>query len=152
MSERVDHPAVHLPPPLIFAAFFFAGLLMQRWLPVHIPYGRPTGVVLVIVAIAIATWGLLTMHRVRTGIIPHHPATELVARGPFAFSRNPLYVSLTCAYIGAALWFSAIPALILLPITIAVLQLFVIRREEAYLERRFGDAYRAYRANVRRWL
>jgi protein-S-isoprenylcysteine O-methyltransferase Ste14 len=55
-------------------------------------------------------------------------------------------------YVGAALWIETAPSIALLPLLIAVVQRWVIRREEAYLERRFGEEYRAYCRRVRRWL
>ena len=55
-------------------------------------------------------------------------------------------------YLGAAVWTGRLGAILLLPVAIVVLQKMVIAREEAYLQRRFGDEYAAYRARVRRWL
>ena len=91
------------------------------------------------------------MLRARTNIDPYKPATALVTGGPYRFTRNPIYVAMTLLYVGAALSFRIIPALILLPIALLLLQFGVIRREERYLEAKFGDRYRQYRSRVRRW-
>jgi protein-S-isoprenylcysteine O-methyltransferase Ste14 len=107
---------------------------------------------LLTIAAAIGLWALVLMLRARTGIIPHHPATALIKTGPFRISRNPLYVTIILSYLGAAWWIDVAAAVALLPFAIVVLQLLVIRREEAYLERRFGDDYRRYRERVRRWI
>ena len=82
----------------------------------------------------------------------HRPATALVASGPFRVTRNPLYLALTLVYVGAALIVDRVWPLALLPVVIGVLQWAVIRREEAHLSGRFGDAYAAYRRRVPRWL
>ena len=71
--------------------------------------------------------------------------------GPFRFTRNPLYLGLALLYLGIALWLGVLWPVVLLPALILLVQQVVILREEAYLESRFGEAYRAYRARVRRW-
>ena len=80
------------------------------------------------------------------------PATALVTTGIYARSRNPIYVALTTIYLGLALALNAVWALGLLVPVLVVMHYGVIRREERYLERKFGDAYRDYSARVRRWL
>jgi protein-S-isoprenylcysteine O-methyltransferase Ste14 len=80
------------------------------------------------------------------------PTTALVTGGPYRISRNPIYLALTLVYLGLALaWGSLWPVVLLAPLLI-VMRYGVIGREERYLEARFGDAYRAYRAAVRRWI
>jgi protein-S-isoprenylcysteine O-methyltransferase Ste14 len=149
---RHDSPGVWIPPPLIYLAFFLAGLFPRRFFPLRIPYGLEVGVAIVIFACLLLSWGAMTMLRARTSLIPHRPASALVAGGPFRYTRNPLYVGMIGVYVGAALWIETAPSIALLPLLIAVVQRWVIRREEAYLERRFGEEYRAYCRRVRRWL
>ena len=87
-----------------------------------------------------------------TNFIPWKPATALVTEGPYRFTRNPMYLGMAALYAGIALGAGLMWAVALLPIVLAVIQVAVIRREEVYLERLFGDSYRDYRANVRRWI
>ena len=145
-----DRPGVIAPPPLIFAAAFAAGCLGRGWLP-RIG-SRPAGVVLAAAAFAFATLAALVMFRAKTHIDPYRPATALVTSGPFRITRNPLYVSLTLLYCGVALFFAMPAALGTLPLALVALHFGVIRREERYLETKFGDEYRAYMARVGRWL
>ena len=112
----------------------------------------PLGIVFLAAAIALMVWGFRTMLRARTAIIPDQPASHLVTSGPFRFSRNPLYMSMILGYLSASVWIGSTPSLLLLPVAIVVLQRFVIRREEAYLTRRFGEEYVAYTRRVRRWV
>lgn len=77
--------------------------------------------------------------------------SELVTSGPFAFSRNPMYVAWTAVYVGVAFVVNSVWLFLLLPIVMAVTHL-TIRREERSLERTFGDRYRAYKNDVRRYL
>ena len=150
--SREDNPGVRIPPPGIFLGFFAIGAILRRFWNIHLPGGRAVALPLCLLAVGIASWAVVVMGRARTGILPHHPATELLRAGPFRFSRNPIYLSMVLGYLGAALWIDVAAALVLLPVAIIVLHYAVIRREEAYLERRFGDAYRQYRREVRRWL
>jgi protein-S-isoprenylcysteine O-methyltransferase Ste14 len=63
-----------------------------------------------------------------------------------------MYLGFTLIYLGVSVWINALWPIVLLPLVLLVMQRGVIHREEAYLERRFGAAYREYRARVRRWL
>jgi protein-S-isoprenylcysteine O-methyltransferase Ste14 len=72
--------------------------------------------------------------------------------GPYALSRNPIYLGFAVMYLGFAFVANALWPLLFLPEAIALVYVFAIRREEQYLAREFGDAYAAYRARVRRWL
>jgi protein-S-isoprenylcysteine O-methyltransferase Ste14 len=87
------------------------------------------------------------MRRAGTNIRPDQPTLALVTDGAFRFSRNPLYLAATGLYVGVALLVDA-----LWPLVLLIPMLAVVAREERYLEAKFGDAYRAYKARVRRWL
>ena len=92
------------------------------------------------------------MHRANTTVRPDRPATTLVTDGPFRYSRNPLYLALTFMYAGIGIIANSLWALLLLAPVVLFMSLFVIRREEAHLQRAFGAEYESYRARVRRWL
>lgn len=149
-----DRPGVLAPPPLIFLAFLVAGWLLARYAlpPVDVPYGVVIGAVLVVGALAFGFWARSEMVRARTNINPYKPATAVVSAGPFRFTRNPLYLSMTVIYVGVALMLHAVAAVILLPVVILVITFGVVRREETYLEGKFGVQYSEYRRRVRRWL
>ena len=83
---------------------------------------------------------------------PYEPTSAMVTTGPYALSRNPIYVSATVVYVGIAFVVNTLWPIVLLPLGIALLYYGVIAREESYMEKVFGDEYRAYRARVRRWL
>jgi protein-S-isoprenylcysteine O-methyltransferase Ste14 len=144
-----DRPGVIAPPPAIFLIAFLIGAACRNFLP---RVGSPiAGSVLAVIGVAIGGWAFTQMQRARTNIDPYKPATALVTSGPYRFTRNPIYLAMTLLYVAAAISFRIIPALILLPIAILLLQFGVIRREERYLEAKFGDRYREYRSRVRRW-
>jgi len=148
-EEKKDRPRIIAPPPLIFAAAFGFGALLRNALP---RVGSPAaGVAFAAAGLILGGWGFATMLRAGTHIDPYKPATVLVTSGPFRFSRNPLYFSVTLLYIGAALAFRLLTALLVLPIALIVLHFGVILREERYLEAKFGERYLTFRARVRRW-
>jgi len=150
-----DKANVIAPPPLIAAVALAVGYLGQRLDP------RPMlpeaiapwlGIGLLLVSLVIATSALGELHKARTPFDPRKATTAIVRTGAFRFSRNPLYVSLALVYLGvAALCNSLWMGLLFLPV-LGILRFGVIGREERYLERKFGDEYRRYRAGVRRWL
>jgi protein-S-isoprenylcysteine O-methyltransferase Ste14 len=153
-GEPQDSARVFVPPPFIYVAVFLVALLLERWVPLRPLPREPSRIGALVCA---ALWALLMLPAFalflakRTGVFPVTPATALVTTGPYRFTRNPMYLGLVFLYLAVALWFDVAWALILLPIVVVVVQLAVIRREEAYLERRFGEDYRSYRRRVRRW-
>src|SRR6185437_783921 len=87
-----------------------------------------------------------------TTVSPYSASKALVSSGPYRFSRNPGYLGMALVFAGISLMTSSVWALVALVPTLAVIEFGVIHREERYLERTFGEEYRAYRARVRRWL
>jgi len=145
-----DRPGVMAPPPLIFGGAFALGYLCRNLMP---RVGSPVaGAAVAAVGVIILGLSFNRMLRASTNIDPSKPTTALVTSGIYRFSRNPIYAATTLLYIAAALSFRVLPALILLPVVLVVLHFGVIRREERYLESKFGEAYRAYRSHVRRWI
>jgi protein-S-isoprenylcysteine O-methyltransferase Ste14 len=102
--------------------------------------------------VGLAVWAMTTMVRARTTFNPWVASTAVVSSGPFAFTRNPIYVGDALIYVGCAVIFDSLFALLLLPLVLAIVYLGVISREEAYLERKFGATYMDYKCRVRRWL
>ena len=101
---------------------------------------------------ALAVWFARTMHGADTTLRIDKPVSSLVQDGPFRYSRNPGYLSLTMLYAGIAILRNALWAILLLPLVVYVIQREVIEREERYLERTFGEEYLAYKRRVRRWV
>lgn len=153
----MSNPGVAFPPPLLFVGGFLAGWAIHRWSPILLPGGRGAtssaiGWVLVLLGLGIMLWAIATFWRHRTSAIPHRPASCLVCVGPYARSRNPMYLGLSIAYIGLALLTGILWPVVLLPLVLTILVLLVVRREERYLADAFGTEYAAYRARVRRWM
>jgi len=155
MTTRPDNPGVWFPPPLLYASAVLVGLLLERRWPLPIPKGLVTifvGAVFVAAGIVLAIVSVGGFRRSKTSIIPIRGAAALVAAGPYRYTRNPMYVSLTLVTIACGLFLKTWWPIILLVPTLALVHQFVILPEERYLQRRFGDDYVAYKRSVRRWL
>lgn len=149
---------VRLTSPLHFMAAFGAAALLQRVLSLPLPSDLPllvmqwAGSLLATAALGLAVVCFVLFGLRRTTILPGGQPSGLVLRGPYRFSRNPMYVALVLSYVGLAGYLVVPWALALLPLPLLALQRVLIPFEEARLRREFGAAYLQYCARVRRWL
>ena len=97
-------------------------------------------------------WALVTVAKHRTALLPGGATTTVIDRGPFAWSRNPLYIGLLVASAGVGLLAGSLWALVALPLEWALLRWGAVLPEERYLAAKFGASYTDYTARVRRWL
>jgi protein-S-isoprenylcysteine O-methyltransferase Ste14 len=150
-----DNAGVRFPPPLIYLAGFLAGLLLERFVPLHISLGParwPLGTIFLIGWLALWIGALPMFRKARTPVSPREPVTALMTSGIFSRTRNPLYLGLMLFYLGVAAFVQSGWMLIFLIAVMLIIRFSVIAAEERYLERRFGDLYLAYKEKVRRWL
>ena len=152
--EGRDSAGVIAPPPLIFLAGLGLGLALDwRWpLPLVPPALTWLGLAIVVVAGVLVGWAIQTMRAAHTRIEPWQPTTAICAGGPYAWTRNPMYVGMLLLYIGLAVFLNSAWVLAVLPLVLVVMTWGVVRREERYLERKFGSVYLDYKASVRRWV
>jgi protein-S-isoprenylcysteine O-methyltransferase Ste14 len=145
-------------PPLLYLACLLLGLVLDRVLP--LPLDLPGTVVmqwmagggLILIGVAIVAAGVRNFSRAATPVPSNQPVRALVTTGLHGWSRNPIYVGMFLLYAGIGIAARS-PWVLLLALPLVIIMRYgVVAREEAYLERRFGDAYRDYRARVRRWL
>jgi protein-S-isoprenylcysteine O-methyltransferase Ste14 len=154
-SDRSDRPNAVPWPPLIAVGCAAAAVALGAVLPGGdaLPGAlAPVGWAMVAGALALDVWAMATMARARANILPHRAATALVTHGPFRLSRNPIYLGNAALLAGIGLasgnaWFLAASAAAAL-----LTRRLAIVREEAHLAARFGPAWDAYAARVRRWL
>ncbi len=149
-------PLNRLPPPLGFVGAFLIGMLLRHLAWPHGPTSPVPlvllGVVLVAIGAAMALSAIVLFVTSRTTVVPHGQPAQFVVRGPYRWTRNPMYVGLVVAYAGAAVWTGTWVALPLLALPIFHLSRWIIPMEEAALRSRFGQAYEDYSRRVRRWL
>jgi len=145
-------------PPLLFLAALLLGVVLDRLLPLPLPIARIEPVhwiiagCLVLTGLALAAAGIRNFARAGTPVPTNQPTRALVTAGIHGRTRNPIYLGLFLVYGGIGV---AVPGLWMLVLTLPLaitIRYGVVAREEAYLDRRFGDTYRDYKARVRRWL
>lgn len=154
-QQRPDSPGVRVPPPVFYFVAFLVGLALQARFPLpFLPRAAALGVggALTAAGALINALAVPAMLRGHGTLNTAGPSQALVTSGPYRFSRNPLYLGLVLIYAGLACVFAVVWALVLLVPLVIYTRLGVIAPEERYLERTFGDVYRAYTARVRRWL
>lgn len=155
MATERDNPGVIAPPPLIFAAFFGLGLAFDALIPLQTwagPIARASGGVLIAAGIVTGLFVVVQFRHAGTHLEPWKPTSALVTGGLYRLSRNPAYVALALCHAGLALMLGKSWTLAMLLPALLVIRFGVIQREERYLERKFGESYRAYCRTVRRWL
>ena len=156
MSRSSDRPPILVLPPVLVGGVLLAGVLVHYWLwtvtPFPITISRILGFAIFVMAGILANFSHNAMVRAGTNVLPTRPSTALVQDGPYRFTRNPLYIAAMGVYIGVALWVDGLVPLLLAPVVLFGLHFGIVKREEGYLETKFGDNYRAYRAKVRRWI
>ncbi len=149
---------MRIPVPWVFVLMYVVGGALERVWPVRLGYdvnGSVTtgiGMVLFVAGALIAGWGLVTFHKAQTTTVPGESSSRLVTWGPYRFSRNPMYVGLTTAYLGEAFLLRQVWPVALLPLVLAYVNWAVIPVEQARLTDVFAAEYVAYQRQVRRWL
>lgn len=154
-EPRLDAVRFRVWPPVALGVPLAGGLGLSAVVdePIPWPEQRVGAAAVLVVAFALWNgWSLVLFHRHATGLLPGEPTTDLLVRGPFSISRNPLYVGLVALYLGIALAVPSAWALLLLPAGVVALRKGAIEPEEAYLLEKFGPAYEEYCSRVRRWL
>ena len=154
-AASAEHPGVIAPAPILYAMAFVIGVFLHGLFPkpiLPLDIAPPTAVSLLAFGATLAVWSRRTLQSAGTNTDPSLPATVLVITGPYAASRNPMYMARTCLYIGFGLLVNALGTMVMLVPLLLVMHFGVIKPEERYLEAKFGEAYRQYRSRVRRWL
>jgi protein-S-isoprenylcysteine O-methyltransferase Ste14 len=154
-SNPLKHAGVWIPPPLLYVLPFLFARFLQTILPLpSLPDGIRVGAAILFCAIGLplCAWSIGLFRRSKTSLVPVKPAATLVLDGPYRVTRNPMYLGLLLLYLAAAFWLNIAWALVLISVVIWMIQRLVIEKEELYLEHRFGESYRQYKAHVRRWI
>ncbi len=139
-------------PPMIFGGLVVLGLLMQHTYPLGLVANFKTpGYAVLTFGIVLDVWAMVTMASARTNILPHRAADRLVTTGPFALMRNPIYVGNSVATLGLGLVLQNGWLVIATPIAIIATHHLAVVREQAHLERKFGEQWSGYASRVKAW-
>lgn len=158
MSQARDTAGVVAPPPLIAAIAVALGLLLDRLLPAYVltvllsfSERIVIGGIVMVAGLALALPAVFAFRRANTHVEPWKPSSALVTDGIFRWLRNPMYVGATLLLVGFAVLFASDWTLVMTIGFALVVHFGVVKREERYLEAKFGDAYRGYKAQVSRY-
>jgi protein-S-isoprenylcysteine O-methyltransferase Ste14 len=145
-------------PPLLHLGCLILGLVLDRAMPLPLTLPEAglalwaAGDGLILLGIAIFAAAVRNFSSAATPVPSTRPVRTLVTTGIHGLSRNPIYVGMFLLYAGIGVAARSEWVLILAAPLAVTMRYGVVAREEAYLERRFGEAYREYKARVRRWL
>ncbi|HEY6753748.1 MAG TPA: isoprenylcysteine carboxylmethyltransferase family protein [Pseudolabrys sp.] len=152
-----DHPNIVIFPPVILATTVVLGCMLQWLLPLGVLAGIgqtwrvAIGCILVVAGISLAAAGRRVLTGLGTNVSPLRPTTALATGGVYQWTRNPLYTGGTLIMLGIALVFALDWLVLLIVPSVLILHFGVVTREEQYLEQKFGDSYRQYKASVARY-
>src|ERR1700730_7972935 len=139
-------------PPVLYRACLVLGFALDPLLPLPLTFPEVTlvcwtaGGGLIAVGLAMMAAGIRNFSHAATPVPSNRPVRALVTTGIHGWSRNPIYVGMFLLYAGIGLAARSPWVLILALPLVMILRYGVVAHEEAYLERRFGDAYRDYKA------
>ena len=150
-----DSPGVITIPPVIYLAFLALGIALDLLFPVALlpnPVQYAVGFVIIAVSFVLLPFVLGRFRAAGTNLDVRKPTTAIISDGPYRFSRNPAYLSMSLLYLGIGIAADSIWILGLLLPTLVIMHYGVIAREERYLEAKFGEEYLRYKRSVRRWI
>jgi protein-S-isoprenylcysteine O-methyltransferase Ste14 len=150
MPGRVAWRWRNVPIPEPLAIPLIAGMLFHAVAPISLLSGswlrHGVGWPLLGAAVLLGGWAVRTVGQTDISNAP-----QLVTSGPYAHGRHPMYLAWIVGYLGITLMVNSLWPLMTLPPGLVATHL-VVRSEERDLEKRFGEEFTAYAANVRRYL
>jgi len=155
MSEHKDHASVKIHPPVLLVIHIFIAWLLGRFvvLPIVVsPLFKTIGLGLAGVGFLLGLSALYAFTKARTTVNPHGSVKTIVSSGVYRFTRNPIYLGMVFMLVGFPLAFGNVWGIPLALAFIPLMNKLVIEHEEAYLEKKFGEAYTGYKSRVRRWV
>jgi len=154
-SENNDNPKVKLPPPIVFFGLGIVGVVMEYVVPISIGIDSPLnylGIGINITSI-IAIWKMGELFKKHeTEVKPWETTSKIITTGPYKYSRNPIYILFCGIPIGLGIAFNTYWALFAFIPGLIIVYYTAVKKEEKYLETKFGQEYLDYKDKVRRWL
>jgi protein-S-isoprenylcysteine O-methyltransferase Ste14 len=157
IKMKKDHPGVFIPPPLIYLLIFFIAYFLQKIIPINHSFFnhdgvKTAGILFFIAGVFFIMQGVWKFIQTGNTLITVKPASSLQQTGIYKFTRNPMYFGFIFLYLAFTCFFGNWWHIILLPGLIIIMQEYVIKKEEKYLEREFNQTYVDYKKKVRRWI
>lgn len=150
------NPLIKIVPPVWFFLLLGAGLLVHSFVPMArvFEFSFPIpGIVLIIAGFVLSSYASALFSSEKTEILPSSETNRvLVTRGPYAYTRNPMYLGIVMQFLGVFLWAGSLPLLVGVALYFCIINFIFIPFEEAKLSRIFGADYVSYKSRVRRWI
>jgi len=146
-----------IPPPVYALSIALLMWLLNKYVPVtqliQTPWNK-VGIGIIIIAGTFDLWSLSLFFKKHTTPNPMKPenTSDLVTKGLYKVSRNPMYVGLLTILLGFAVWLGSVTPFLVLPLFYWLITEMQIKPEEKFLLEKFGKDYQAYKESVRRWL
>ena len=150
--EEQSHPKI-LPPHVALSSLVVI-IFLHYLIPtpfIHKPYNY-FGILFFIVGLIILFWSFGLFRKKETPILPGQKPTALVIEGPYKFTRNPMYLGVTTALFGIAIYLGDILAFLSPIVFFIFVSIRFIPREEKLMEKLFGKKYLEYKKRIRRWI
>jgi protein-S-isoprenylcysteine O-methyltransferase Ste14 len=151
-----DNSEAVIPPPIAWGLAVALGVILDGLRPTPLMGAAAAlpwvGGVVFAAGLTLAIWARAALGKAETPVETYRPTTRIVMSGPYRWSRNPIYLAMLLGQTGLGIGLNSLWLLSSLAPFFLVIRYGVIAREEAYLERKFGTDYLAYKARVRRWL
>ena len=157
-NRKRDAAAVRFPPPFLFLISIGLGALAHRFVyswslsGVDGPVRAAVGLAVFCVGVGLALAALGLFRRSGQEPEPWKPTPSIVSGGIYRYSRNPMYLGLAVVQVGIGLLLGNLWIVSLTALSLVAVYFVAVRPEEAYLESKFDDEYRRYKARVRRWI
>jgi protein-S-isoprenylcysteine O-methyltransferase Ste14 len=155
-KDEADRPAVKLHPPTVLFLALVAGYVVRLFvggrLPIPRAFAEGLGGLLIIIALGLVLSAVQVFAEKGQGLRPATPASALFQKGPYKFTRNPIYLAMVIFGTGFGVATSNVWIIITTAVAGVIFHFLVIKPEEDYLARKFGEEYAAYKGRVRRWL
>ena len=155
MENDEKGAAVKFPPPLIYLFVILTTYGVHYFWPIGIgdsPVLKYIGAVVIVLGIGVVIVAYRSFEYAETNILPWKPTAKIIATGIYRYSRNPIYAAFCLIQIGIGIFVNSLWILSTFIVSAFVVYEIAIKKEEGYLEAKFGEEYVRYRNKVRRWM
>ncbi|MFI5391120.1 MAG: methyltransferase family protein [Bacteriovoracales bacterium] len=155
MNINPDSPKIIFPPPLIFLIFVLIGYFINGYYPLPL-FQNPIKLILTLIffftGLFLGAYSFWLFKKNKTDPLPWMPTTKIIITGPYKYSRNPMYLSIVLIGFSISIFLSNGWIFLMMFPFLTVIDLYVVKREEKYLIKKFGQEYLDYQKKVRRWI
>ena len=142
------------PPHIALTLLFLSWLASYKFPQLNIvknPYNK-IGIIILVMGLSLTFYSFYLFKKNKTPILPGEKPKFIVMEGPYKFTRNPMYLGVSIALLGAAVYFGNLLSFLSPIIFFLAMNYYYVPFEEKLMENLFGKKYTNYRKKVRRWV